>query len=405
MIDKIRTALANDKFSLFVITFLIHEIFVILLNCGVIHVPVSIYDHLYYNDLAIQISSLLKAGTYTFGAVYDQHWYPFFIGVIYTLFGQSVLLGASMNAVLTAASSVLFFEISEFFNNGANKKVIFWTTFFIMNASVSLVFHSSFLLKETWVFFLSLCIIYVFIKMLQRKKLNLWSILLILFLYLALYYLRFFVACAIIFGVIVACFFDNTFPLRQRFAYGSFVTLMVIIMTFCLPLYHILQNYKVTKPLGILQPEFIYNARFSYFKGGDSTTHINVVEKSKIGQDYKYSFSIKGIVLSFLNVMFGPFPWQMSLKLYSLLFLDLLLWYTVLFFSFLGLLRQRNRSAILCIVSILAMILALTISIDNAGALMRYRITLFVLLSLFSSGGVSLLLDTKKNHENTLHHN
>ncbi len=407
LIKKFREKINTDKWSLFILTFLFHEIFVLLLNSNLLDLVSDVSDNITYFNHASLISDLLHSGSYVLGMVYNSHWYPLFVGILFSTFGKSMILGASFNALLVALSSVILYELITLFDKKSSRKVIFWITFLLVNGYLSLMLYSSLLLKEAWIVFLMLGIIYLALHLLNQEKFNWLYFFSILFFFVAMHSLKFFVGYAVISGFLVAWFLNGKFPIKKRVLYGSTMIFLVVSTIFCLTYSKSIVNFTGPKITNVVQPKFIYNTRVDYYKGGATTTNIQVVEKKEDGSPQKntnnYSFSLSGIAKSFLNTMLGPFPWQISLHKYILISFDLLFWYLILFLGCIGILKSNLRSSIFYLIPIGVIIVSLIMGVDNAGALIRYRIPLLILFSIFVSSGVSYLIGRKKNYENTLH--
>jgi hypothetical protein len=398
ILKKIRVLLTDYGWALFIITFLLHESVVLLINYGIVNIPVTASDHLMYLNSSGEIYNLLNTGLYTWGAVFYQHWYPLLLGISYFPFGgPSVLIGTTINALLIAFSSILFFKITSSLNTSINKKYLFWITLVIMNGYASLMYNSSLLLKETWIVFLILSILYLAIKMYQNEKFNWWQFILILFLCLALRNLRFFVGFAMIVGFLVGWFFESKMFLRRRILYGIMMFILFSFTTSVLTGPGIGESKSFIE---YINPGFIYNLRRQYFSDGATTTNINVVEQNNnldetVSSTSQYKFSINGIIKSSSIIILGPFPWQLPIKKYIIAFPDLIMLYSILFFGLIGILKTKLKSSILYLIPIVIIFAGLIVGVDNLGALLRYRIPVVIILSVFIPAGLAFVFKSK----------
>lgn len=395
----------KQQWILFLVTFFIHESLVVLLNSELIKLPIDIVDHFSYHNLASEISNLLNNGNYTWGAVYYYHWYPVFIAVLYSFFGKSILLATSINAVLVSFSSVLFFEIANSIGRKIYEKIIFWGTLIIFNGYISLMLNTSLLLREAWIIFLVLVILYFSLKMFSLQKISWKHFFVILLAFLLLRNLRFFVGFAIIVGFFASWFFENNLILKKRIVYGLIMIFLVSGTTF------FLTGEGLGKSLSFIQyinPQFIREIRSNYFDQR-GITKINSQETVVVDTiNKKTSFNFLGIARSFNDIVFGPFPGQISFKKYLMALPEILLWYLILAFSFVGFYFKRINKPLLFFIPSVIIISGLVLSVNNFGALFRYRMPLVILLSFFALFGFILLLEIfskNKNHENTLYHN
>jgi len=328
-----------------------------------------------------------------------------FVGIIYTIFSKSMILGASINALLISFSSVLLFNVISFFNNKVNHKVIFWIVICVMNGYASLMFHSSLLLKESWIVFLMLSILYLSIKMINKEKFNWFYFLSILILFLLLKNLRFFIGDAVIGSFFLGWFLNNKFSIYKKIYYGFFMIFIVFFTIFAISKYNIKNIFDAPSIIKIVQPQFISDSRSQYFAGGLTTTNIDVVKKDLISNEYE--FSLLGIIRSSFIIVLGPFPWQLSIEKYFLIIPDLFIWYLVLVIAIIGLLKIKLKSSIIYLLPISIMFASLIFGVDNLGALIRYRIPVLIFMSIFTPTGITFIIDyfIKKKHENTIHSN
>lgn len=391
VINKVRVFLNNKQWSLFIITFLLHEIFVLLLNTGVITIATSISDNLSYFNYASQISSFLHLGTYTFGAVYASHWYPLFVGCLYFLFGSSVIIGASFNAILIACSAVLFYNLVISFNKNIDKNIAFWVSFFVMNGYASLMYHSSLLLKEAFIIFLILAIFNFIGKIIDEDKFNWLYFFVILFLLILLINLRFFIGYALLISFFVGWFLNNKFTFFQKLIYGFLMVFIIFMANFFIEENNIGKIFKSPNIIQIVGLKSISNSRVDYFIGGATTTNIDIFKKDI--NSNKYKVRVNGAIESFTNIFLGPFPWQLTIKKYLLVIPDVIFCYGVLILSIIGILKSKIKSSLPYLISILIIIMSLVLGVDNLGASMRYKIPVIVLLSIFIPTGVSFLIN------------
>ena len=407
-IKKINYSLKDD-WILFFLTFLFHEIFVILLSFNFLKLPFNIIDQYNYHTFSLQISDLINNGSYFLGAVYPHHWYPLFVGFLYSIFGKSIFLATSFNAFLAGLSSLLLFNIIIIFDNKVNRKIVFWVVFLVMNIYASLMLHSSLLLKESWILFLILCIFYFSLRIFNSEKFNWFYFFSILLLIISLRSLRFFIGFAVIVGFLTTWFFQSRIFIRSRIFYGISMIFIVSLTTFFMTGNSIGKNISFSQ---YIQPSFIHKMRTDYFSGGSTSIKSEVIKENEIIYDSQkkdsiYTYCLTGIFDSFLSVFLGPFPWQLSFKKYILVFSDMLIWYVIFIFSILGIFCSRLKNLLLYLISVSIIIIGLAMSVGNFGALLRYRIPVRIIFSIFVPTGISFLwsfLKNKKN-ENTLHNN
>ncbi len=396
---KINIVFQSYEGKLFFITFFVHLVFIFLLNYGIIKVPNSGNDYMDYHNHAVNIANLLHSGTYTLGAVYSSHWYPFFVGVLYFLFYPSIILGTSINAIFISFSAVFMFKIISLINKNINKKTIFWISLLTMNISASLLYVSSFLFKDAAILFLVLAGTYVGLKTLQDKRLDWLCFFIFLLIFILLFYLRFFIAYGILIGFLFYWFTNGDFSFKKKIINNIIILFIFSTTIFFVNNIDISNSFKKTKDdsfniTKIFDLKFIANMRYLYFKGGESTTNINVVEEDSLSGGYHFSFL--GITKSTINTILGPFPWQLSFKKYIYIFPDVFIWILTLILASVGILKTKIKIIIFPLISGLFIIAGLVMGSDNLGALLRYRLPLFVILAVMASFGLVELQKNKK---------
>ena len=408
LFNKFRQILQKDLWALIILTFLCHEFFVLLINYVIPSVANNVTDSVLYFNSSSEISYLMHNGTYSYGQVYSSHWYPSFLGLIFFIFTPSLFLGLNINILLISLSAVMLYKLASVWVN--DRKVVFWLVILVMNTCLGLMFHSSLLLKEVWIIFLMLGIFLISNRMFTSLKFRWLNFTEILFLYLALHNLRFFVGYAVIFGFLVGWLSQSVMSWRQRFAYGVFMFVVVFGVTFSVTYLDVIKDIGGPKFQDVVRPSFIYKTRSDYFRNGSTTTNIQVIEKkesvdSLLGDSVKesYGFSITGIFKSFSTVVFGPFPWQVSFKKYLIVFMDLLVWYPVLFLGILGMVKLGFKKSSMYLGAMIIILASLVMGVDNAGALIRYRLPLFIIFSIFTPTG--FLFIRKRKDENFIHNN
>lgn len=420
-LKTIKQNISSKEFLLFGITVIFHLIIIVLFQTGIVPVPGDFADQTTYHEHATAIAQLLKSGTYTWGAVYPHHWYPLFLGLIYVVAGPHMLWGMIANAFLIACSAVLLFRLGLFFK--ARSKTIFWISLFAVNGYASLLYTSSLLLKEAWIIFLLLLMLYITTRMIRLEKFSVSLFVILMISFVSLRSLRFFIALAAIAGFFVVWFLCSKISLKKRIISGVCMFVCVTAISYWLTGFE--QLGKTNSLFEYVQPKFIQDLRDDYYKGGSTTTNIGVVqvttkpqtvvsttnEKPVETQQEEYSFSIQGLLVSAATMMFGPFPWQVSLRQYIFAFPDIFVWYVFLALAIVAVYVRRSKESLLIIVSIAVILGGLTLGVDNMGALLRYRIPIVILLAILAPIGAEHILGSirryiqRYRHENSLHHN
>lgn len=383
--------LTTPEFVIFIVTFFLHAVVAVFLNMSSLSVAYGA-DSLSYHDWGTQIAGLLRSGQYHFDDVYPYHWYPLFVGVVYAIFGASALIGSFINGFLAAIAALFFFKILR--GRGVSVRIAAWTSVIALNLYASFMFHSSLLLKESWVVVLMLVIFYLSQRMAQGKGNRGILFVGILALFIALYDLRFFIGGAVIVGVLVEWFLGASLSVRRRLIYGIPMVIVVVIAGCLLFKSELGKTMDATT---FVSPETVYETRTAYARDGGSNTNIAIFKKVEDTTSSKYVLYIPGLILSSANTLLGPFPWQLPLQKYVLQIPDLVFIYAVVTIVILGLFIYRRplRGVVPYIVTSGLVLGVIIIANDNLGAIVRQRIPAFIVLGLSAIIWAAPWLETK----------
>lgn len=272
-------------------------------------------------------------------------------------------------------------------------KESFITTLLVINVYSSLLYLTSQTLKEAWILLLTTLILYSSAHLAGNKKF-LWKYFLVFIIsFLLLRNLRFFVSFACLMLFFFEWFINSALDQWKRIRRGVILLIIITAISACCT------GWGIGRNMGIMQyidPGFIQNLRESYYKNGSTTNHIAIATEKTISvsqesegeigtfnDDTAYSFSGKGIITSFSIVLLGPFPWQLPLKKYLITFLDLIVWYGVGILFIITLLKYPIRKIIPYCVGIGALLMGLTLGVDNLGAMLRYRLPVVIVASVY----------------------
>lgn len=428
--DKFKKIISCSDELLFFGTLLFHIVIIILFQTGTIPIPGDFADQTTYHEHATAIARLIRSGSYTFGAVYPHHWYPLFLGVVYSFVGSHMVWGMVVNAFVIACSAILVFKIA--LQLGARSVVAWWTAAIVTNGYASLVYTSSLLLKEAWIVLLVLIMTYTAIRMVRLRTFSVSLFLAIITTFVALRSLRFFVALGIIAGFFAVWFICSRLVLRKRIIAGISMFICITGVSYWLTGEQFLQTVSL---FDYLHPKAVHELREDYYKGGSTTTNIgvvqvatvpissqqttviepsgssNIVESETAEVVTQYRFSAQGLFVSAVTMVAGPFPWQLSLQKYIVALPDLIVWYLALALASIAVVSRFSKEMLVIIIPVVIMVGGLIVGVDNIGALLRYRIPVVVLLAILAPIGVEPILDAirkllqRSRHENSVYHN
>ncbi len=402
---------SRDLAKIFLITLAVHMVFVAAFSFVKIPMLSLTGDDALYHTAAVQIAAEFHAGTYHLGDGYPFHWYPLFVGSIYFLFGSSIVVGLIANGMLAGLAAILFFLILREYDTP--RKFALWSSLVVMNGYASYVYHTSLLLKEAWIVFLLLFIVYAGLRM---ARLGTYSFLRqaawfagIIVAFILLRNLRFFIGFAAMTGFFLQWFFLASCSIRKRAVWGIIMVAIVIASAWSLadnenPPNHLFRSVTI-----LTYTNFGYAEQSRIYSGQANTaTHVKVFSKVPdmpvrladgsvvppppvviTGGETKaagtFTLSPRGLLAAGFNTALGPFPWQLSFKKYAFVFPDTAFVYaTVLLFLAGAVLLWRRRFFVrlLPLVATVAIILGgVAVGTDNLGALIRQRVPGVILLA------------------------
>ncbi|MFH1968255.1 MAG: hypothetical protein ABIJ84_02620 [bacterium] len=410
--------------ALFIIVFLLHILGVLFLYYANFQPFSGGYgDFVVYERQAQEIVDRVQQGNLSLQGVGIGHYYPVIIGYLYAFTVSSMLIGQILNAWLVAIIVIFVYLIVR--EIGGSEKQGFLTGL-ITSAYPSLAFYGSLLLKDALVVLLCLVGLLLTIKIIKRFS---WIIFSIFYITLtALIHFRFYVGYAVMFSFIISWFLVSAFNLKKRIIYGI---ILLVLLGFSPQFlgygYFGFKNFKA-----FLNPETITYYREIVYAlptqsqpadsqpadsqpadsqpadsqpadsqpadsqpadsqpadsqpiiGRDSTTIV------KTGFENPFTF-LKNTSLSFINSLFGPFPWQMTQKKHFLVLSEVIAWYFLFFFIIKGIkksIKDKYKVILPLIIFSILLIGVLSLFMTNFGIITRIRMPAFLsLLCLFPLG-------------------
>lgn len=305
-----------------------------------------------------------------------------FVGVIYLLFGRSILIGQAVCIVVGAATSpMVYFCAKRIFKNVRAAKIVAVAVALFP----SFIIWSSQLLKDGLIIFL--LVFSMTAVLILQEKLVPWVVVLLVMALFGIMALRFYVF------YMVAAAILGTFVIGASRSNQSIVKRLVVLTLIGLSLTYLglvqtansdLENYASL--------EFIESSR------SDSATF-----NSGYGLEADVSTPAGAIAFlptGFLFLMLAPFPWQVSNFRQLLTLPEMFVWWSLIPFLFSGLaytLKNRLREALPILIFTLMLTLVYSISQGNVGNAYRQRAQIQVFLLVFISVGVCLRIEKTEN--------
>lgn len=353
--------------TLFSITILIHVGLVLVVHYSQFYPFGGARDDLFYHRVAVLIAERFKEGNFSLAGISMPHWYPVFLGSLYTITLPEILIGKATVIWLAGISAILIYLIVR--EIGGSKKWAFLIAFCGSNAYPSYLFYGSLLRKDTLVIPLALLGVLLIIKLIISFR---WKI---FFLFIItsglLTTLRIYAG----FALSLAFFLSWFLTFRKR-RLGNTIACVIITVPIWGYMAQVLDygflGIRTTRKL--LDPEFIVHFRRTQYSIGGSSAGIKA-DFSSPKAFIKYYFP------SFINVLLGPLPWQIkeTRHLYSLI--EVIPWYLFLFFIVRG---ARNlftlKTSMPPLIYGIGLIGAIALFSDNLGANSGLRMSGFLAL-------------------------
>jgi len=372
----------RNLYQLFLIVILIHFGLVLFLHYTQFYPFGGGRDDLFYHQTAVQITERFKEGNFSLSGIDIPHWYPVFLGALYSITLPDMLIGKSICCIwLAGISAVLTYLIVR--EIGCSKKWAFITGLFLSSAYSSYLFYGSLLLKDTLIVPLVLFGLLLIIRLLSSFNWKNFIIFIIVF--GVLITLRFYTGVVLLFTFILSYFFVSKTRISKKIIYSIIIILVLGFAAQFLG-YGFLGINQIKN---LMSPESIASFRETGYSHGESATHIEA--------DFNGPLSfLKYYIPSFLNALFAPFPWQMRSFTYIFSFIEIIPWYFIFFFALKGFKNNFhfNKRILPLFIFGFGLIAAVALFSDNLGANMRLRMAAF-----FSFGCLAPLGFQKKYDE------
>lgn len=347
----------------------------------------------------LQISDSLKNAT-TSGSFfmsplmnrYNTHGKTVFDGIFFLFFGNDIISVKYLNLLAILLAGWLIYDLARKICSSLAGKTaltifLFWPTLFIwslmdlkeshlvMSLACAFWFLDRFRRSEeiiSRVFFLSLSLIFslylISLKIALMRPIFVISAPLILFYYVLIY------------G------FSRNPVLTRRILYIALMSLAPVVLTFRSSLLKLIKDF--------------YGLIVHYHMGFLSSGGWNVdLIEGKFQDVYTLQFSFKYFVNGWLFFLFDPLPWHFYSYSLMAMYPILVVWYILLFFSVLGLIRLfragRGPYIFAMIVFVFVYVTVVGMSIANIGTMIRFRDAVLPVVAIFASVGLSGLWEDK----------
>lgn len=313
--------------------------------------------------------------------------YTYWVTFLYFLYGYVPLLPKIVNIILGASTTVFAYLISkDIFSKRTARLSAILVGFF-----PSMIFLSTLNIKDTAFIFISMCIVWSFVKFFKTQKKFYLIFIMILIPLESTIRRDFWIAITLIVflsGIVllkkplrkvVVCLFLAVFLalliLKSQFIYASFQKLILGAMG-----YHIGHVHTAGISYNLL-PE-------KYYEWGIDLSSLNLFSL--------LNFIFKA-VLYFLLV---PFLWDIRSFFHLLVYPQVFAWYILLVFSFLGMLlcfKHKIRLSSILFFYLCLMTTNIALFSGNIGTSFRHRDMLSPFFLIFSAFGITSLIESKRD--------
>lgn len=305
------------------------------------------------------------------------HLYP--MALFHYLFGFSPISVTFINCIFSVLTGIFSYLVAKEIAGIRQAKI----TAILVVFFPSLVIWSITNLKDPIFIFLTNIIFWLFLKFIKTNKFR-YLILLIL-----VSKLQFYIRPVFIFPIILWAIFGLSYLIIKK--KYTLIILLLIILIIKLPIAKLyLDNFKsktIERHRGIVSTGgFVYRIYDDWVYGN--------IDIKQVG----YFEFLRGLFKGWLHSFLEPFPWKMSSKLSLMSLPQMIIWYPLLLFSFLGVLIQLKnnwRKSFVFIVYFFIIGSALSLAQGNVGTVFRIRDMFTPIILLFSSIGLSRTLFSK----------
>lgn len=402
---------SKNIYTVLLISFLLHFFIVMFIQYAHFRPFGGGADFEGYNFYATKIANNFRSGNYSLDGLRYGHDFPLVVGIIYFLTIPNIIVGLLFICILFVLSIYLIYRI--IIELGGSEKTAFIAAL-CANFYPSYGYFGSLLLKDTLIIPLILLSVLLIIKM--TKKFSFYYFILFCVLCMAVDYLRFYMAYALICAFIFSWFLSCNFQIK-KLAFG--VILIALIGVVPLSVgdgyfgYYVMQEFlnpgKIT-----MYREMAYNPDSPrnetinpiFEEDGIPDQDTSSLPKSDVipsgmGSSFVVETGFKhgpikfvqNSILSAAYCLFGPFIWQFRYARHYSSLVELIPWYLIILVFLFGIYKEVKEKSITRVKELfyktaplwsfaIFAIGALSMFINNYGIIARIRIPALILLSL-----------------------
>lgn len=305
----------------------------------------------------------------------DDNWgMHYFTGIIYFFTGPNLLAIQFISAVFGALTAILVYLLTKeiFLNKRVARYSALSAAFF-----PALIIFSAQLLKDGLIVFLLITIMFMVIKL--QKRFNLLEVLTLLLALFGIFALRFYLFYMVGVATVGAIILGTTtdFP--------SFVRRAVVVGTLMIGFLLLGIQDSSNKQIERFSFENMQRTRES----AADVTQSNSSIESDIDVSTT-SGAISALPLGIITILMAPFPWQMRNITQILTLPEMIVWWGIMPFMYIGIkytIKNRLRESIAIIIFTFGLLLIYSVYQGNVGTIYRQRTQIQIFLLVFASVG------------------
>lgn len=337
--------------------------------------------------------------------IYGWTGFTYVIAYFHSIFGFSPISSTLVNCIIGSLTGVLGYFITKVYFSERVAR----TAGILINFFPSLVFWSVFNTKDTSIIFLTVFIIWAFIKFNKTTQLKskFFFIVLIIIGLLLQNTLRIKVMFLALVSLIISYIVIVFKPSYLVKIMGGFFCIILFLFsintvssriepqirkTICkiIEIHQATANQKESSNYKILEEKhYIINSNFKSGRDPDWASYLYPI------QNLTYSDYVKAFVKGWLHFMFEPFPWELNTKFKLLTLPQMIIWYILTPFALLGgliIMRYRGREYFILFVYFVIITFGCALTMSNIGTAFRFRDMVTPIFLIWVSVGLTKIL-------------
>lgn len=341
-------------------------------------------DAFTYNTLGIALSECWWNNTVCPSLDNDSWGLLIFVGGVYSLIGANPLAIQFISSICGALTIVLVYVLTQ--QIYLNKRVARYSAFLIAFFPAIFIWSSQ-MLKDGFILFLIILVVYAVI--LLKKHFSYLNVLFLLVSLLSILTLRYYIFYLLVVSAVGGLFLGTNLSISSLMKRSAIFLIVGAAFLF-------LGVRQISdRQLDLVSLERLQKVR-TY--GSDSR-----IANSSIENDVDVSTTagaISTVPIGIVTILWAPFPWQMRSVTQILIFPEMLVWWAMFPFMFIGIkytIRHRLRESLTFILFSLMLLLAYSVYQGNIGTIYRQRTQIQIFLLVFVAVGYVVKKEAVEN--------